>query len=261
MPIPDPPSKQSAAWGKIRDALAAVHNLQTLLKSPRVGKGVLAALLPELHASCQVLRAAFAAKKGPRRALGAFAGERIDALEGALEQAGQGHIEARERLALEQVTARVSGELGAAVELLDLLERAEAATPTELSLEELARASLGIVSGLAPGEDVTVRVDTEGAECTVLADAHVVSRILTHAVARVRSTLAGGAGDVTVRARCEPKRVSITVAATTAANLPEVQVRMARRIGPSDAVVEAAARAIGGEIALGSSVVMKLPRA
>src|ERR1700733_14834981 len=101
-------STRTAAWGKVRDALAAVHNLETLLKSPRVGAGVLAGLLPELHASCVALRDAFATEDGDAKAeRAAFAYERLDALEQAMKEAGTTAIEARARLALEQVVARV----------------------------------------------------------------------------------------------------------------------------------------------------------
>jgi hypothetical protein len=262
MPIPDPPERSSVSWGRIRDALAAVHNLETLLKSPRVGASVLAALLPELRASCAILRQAFdgGATAGPRAPLADFAGELLDQLERALDEAARGEIEARERLALEQVVAKVSGDLDAAVELLDLIERAEAATPTELSLEELAKASLAMGTSLAQSEEAVVRLDTRDAECVLVADAHVVLRILGLAIARVRSA---GAEEVTVRASCEPTSVTITVAAAdaAAAALPATITRAPRRIAPADAIVEAAMRAIGGRVVLGEAVVIGLPRA
>jgi hypothetical protein len=264
MPIPDPPPRPSHSWGKIRDALAAVHNLETLLKSPRVGASVLAALLPELRASCATLRGAFTADtRGAKAHLSEFASERLDALEQALTEAGATDIEARERLALEQVVARVSGELDAAVELLDLIERAEAAVPTEHALEELTRASLVIGSSLAQSEEVTVRLDTSDAGCTVVADAHVVSRILALAMARVRGKIAAaGPREVAVRARCQKDTVTITVSPIDGASaiLPAVVARFAQPIEPGDAIVEAAARAVRGSVTHGDVVTITLPR-
>ena len=249
------------AWGKVRDALAAVHNLETLLRSPRVGANVLAALLPELHGSCVALRVAFESPApGARTELATFALERLDELEQAMKEARATDIETRARLALEQVVARVGVELDLAVELLDLIERADAASPTELSLEELARASLGIGAGIARGEEASVRIDADKMECMLVADAHVVSRLVASAVARVRSA---GAQEITVRARCEPSQVRLSVASSDSASvgLPVVRTRVKTRISPTDAIVDAAARAIRGTIAVGDKlVVLTLPR-
>jgi hypothetical protein len=262
MPIPDASSSPGSTWGKIRDALAAVHNLETLLKSPRVGAGVLAALLPEVRVSSAHLRSAFtgSAAPGARGALAAFASDLLDALERALGAAEQTEIEARARLALEQAVMRVSGELGAAVDLLDLIERAEAPAPTELSLEELAGASLGLASSFAPGEEVKVRLDTQDAQCVVVTDARVLARLVALAVARVRTA---PEAEATVRTHCAPHAVEITIGPSDATStaLPAVAARLPRLIPPSDAIVEAAARAIGGSVTLGEVVVLTLPRA
>jgi hypothetical protein len=256
-------STRTAAWGKVRDALAAVHNLETLLRSPRVGAGVLAGLLPELLVSCVVLRAAFDTRAdGVCVDLTVFARERLDALEQAMKEASTTGIEARARLALEQVVERVSGDLDAAVDLLELSERARAATRTELSLGELTRAALGIggsVSGILFGDDVHVRIDTQEAACVLICDPHVVSRLLSAAIARVRSA---GVRDITVWARCEPREVTLTVAASDARSIgtQPVTTRVKGRIPPTDAVVEDAARAIGGRLVGGDrSVVLWLP--
>src|SRR5258706_4790578 len=47
------------AWGPVRDAVTSIHNLETLLKSPRVAMKVLASVLPEFLASVMLLREAF----------------------------------------------------------------------------------------------------------------------------------------------------------------------------------------------------------
>ena len=154
----------------------------------------------------------------------------------------------------------MSGELDTAIDLLDLLEHASRAVPQELSLGELTRAALGIGAQGSGGEDVQVRVDTEDASCVLLADAHVVSSLLAAAVARVRSE---GARDIVLRARCEPREVSLTVSAAGASSRGTVvPARVRRRIPPTDAAVEAAARAVGGRLRVGGgAVVLTLPRA
>jgi hypothetical protein len=254
-------SAKTSAWGKVRDALAAVHNLETLLRSPRVGAGVLAGLLPELAQSCVVLRAAFdGATHGPRVDLGAYARERLDALEQAIREAGTQSVETRARLALEQVIGRVRLELDAAVDLLDLSERAHAAQLGGLPLSELTRAALGMAGSVPPStEGVLVRLDTDGAECVVLTDAHVVARILGATIVRVRSS---GVKDIVVRARCEAREVTLTVAAAGPGSslLPAVTTRATRRIPPADDILADAARALGGRLTVTEdAVVLSLP--
>jgi hypothetical protein len=254
-------SARTSAWGRIRDALAAVHNLETLLRSPRVGTSTLAALLPELLVSCAVLRDAFdPAGNDAREDLATYARERIAVLEAALQEAGTGGIETRARLALEQVVTRVLSELDAAVDLLDLSDRAHSANLGELSLGELTRAALGMAGSVPPSaEGVLVRVDTEDAACVVLAEPHVVARVLGGAIVRVR---AAGVRDIVVRARCEERAVTLTVgpADVAAALLPGVTTRVMRRIPPTDAILEDAVRAIGGRLSTGErSVVLSLP--
>jgi hypothetical protein len=258
----------TAKWSKTRDALAAFHNFQTLLKSPRVGANVLAALLPELRMSCARVREAFRASATAERSelveLAQFANARLQALEEALYGTSETSIEVRERLALEQLVERVSGELGPAVDLLELVDRADAPLATELSLEELARAALGIGSSLGQGEEIRVRIDTSDAACHFVADARVVSRLVVLAASCVRSAMPRGAlHDLTVRARCEPRVVKLVIAASdeTSAKLPAFAAKVGSRIGPTDAIVQAAARAIGATIELGDVVILTLPRA
>jgi hypothetical protein len=249
-------ARSNVAWGAVRDALAAVHNLETLLKSPRVGAPVLSGLMPELFGSCAALRAAFAEST---RELGAFASERLDALEQSMKEASREELDARARLSLEQVVTRVSRELGAAVDLLDLTERAGAPLTTEVRLDELARASLRIGSGVSQREDTPVRVDTHGADCAIVTDPQIVARLLAAALAHVR---AAGAHEAVLRARCDAREVRLEVAPVDAssARLPASRAKLARSIAPAAAVALDAARAIGGRLAFGDAVVLTLPR-
>src|SRR5579859_3206127 len=52
-------ARAPSAWGAVRDGLAAVHNLEALLRSSSVQSRTILDLLPELRTSAGVLRAAF----------------------------------------------------------------------------------------------------------------------------------------------------------------------------------------------------------
>src|SRR5258706_8007603 len=172
----------------------------------------------------------------------AFTLGRLDELEAAMNHATTNELDARGRLALEQVVTRVSVDLDAAAELLDLAERAEHAAPNELSLDGLARSSL---QAQPHGErEVLVRLVREGGECLMATDAHVLRRLLAFAVARAH---AFGADHVTIRAACAETHATIEVSGSSPGDsgLASIPMRLVRRIDPTDAVVQAAARAAG----------------
>lgn len=238
------------AWGAVRDAITAIHNLEVLLKSPRVGTKVLADVLHEFLDGVAVLRGAFTraaeevaseATVLARRSLAELTRRLLDELERTMQQAMTSDFDARGRLALEQVVTRVSVDLDAAAELLDVSDRGEHAMETELSLEELAKVSL---RGGAYGTDreVPVRLTGTPEDCVLRADPHVFKRLVGFAVARVH---ARGAPEVSLRVSCGPDSARLEVGPTTASegSLPAVRLRLVRRLAPTDAVVDAAALA------------------
>src|SRR5579864_1558907 len=86
---PPPPSgpgrrmsaRAPSAWGAARDALAAVHNLEALLRSASVAYRTILDLLPELRTSASVLREAFAGARDGDAAsstVGDYGGVRLD---------------------------------------------------------------------------------------------------------------------------------------------------------------------------------------
>jgi hypothetical protein len=243
------------AWGVVRDAVAGLHNLETLLRSPRVSAKTLASVLPELLASCARLRDAFTMRSGERSrdaqiaraVLSDFTLERVDALERAMSDAASAELDTRTRLALEQVVSRVSVDLDASAELLDLADRAEHPAPTELSLGGIARVALASPSARGGrGEpEIGVRFDGEAAEdCVLSADPHVLTRLVAFAAARVH---AAGAAEVTLRAHVDDTHahLSIEPSAPGDARSPSFPTRLVRRIEATDLIVEAAARAAG----------------
>ncbi len=114
-------------WGKVRDALAALGNLETVLRggaAPSLGEGV----IPELRQGIEWLREAFRRANAPAsgdasrseamRALESYAAVRLDGLDVALDRL----LEAPADELIETVS-HLSGELDAAAGLLDLAER------------------------------------------------------------------------------------------------------------------------------------------
>src|SRR5215469_2093288 len=85
-------ARVASAWGAARDAVAAVHNLDRLLRSPSVPWKTIRDLLPELRSSAGVLLRAFEERQAGEAAE-ALAGEHgkrrvgdLDALLAAAEQ-------------------------------------------------------------------------------------------------------------------------------------------------------------------------------
>jgi hypothetical protein len=263
------------AWGAVRDAITAIHNLEVLLKSPRVGTKVLADVLHEFLDGVGVLRAAFTSAaqeaKGEatlraRRGLAELTRTLLDELERAMQQAMTSDFDARGRLGLEQVVTRVSVDLDAAAELLDLSDRAEHAMEAELSLAELARVAL---RGGAYGTDREILVRFAGAtqadrDCILRADPHVIKGLLAFAIARVH---ARGAAEVSLRLEAGADAARIEVGPTTSAEraVPSSRLRIVRLLEPTDAVVDAAATSAA--IAMtplesgAATIVLELPRA
>jgi hypothetical protein len=262
------------AWGAVRDAITAIHNLEVLLKSPRVGTKVLADVLHEFLEGVAVLRAAFtrAAEEAKgeatlraRQGLLELTRALLDELERAMQQAMTSDFDARGRLGLEQVVTRVSVDLDAAAELLDLSDRAEHAMEAELSLAELARVAL---RGGVYGTDREIPVHFAGAtqgdrDCVLRADPHVIKRLLAFAIARVH---ARGAAEVSLRLHAGVDSARIEVGPTTAAEraVPASRLRIVRLLDPTDAVVDAAATSAA--IAMtplesgATTIVLDLPR-
>lgn len=239
---------EHVAWGAVRDALTSIHNLEVLLKSPRVGTKVLSEVLHEFLEGVAVLRAAFTkasqeakteATAHARKTLTELTTARLDELERTMQQAMTSDFDARGRLALEQVVTRVSVELDAAAELLDLSDRAEHTMETELSVAELAKVSL---RGGAYGTDreIPVRVVRPSEDCVLRVDPHVFKRLVAFGIARVH---ASGAPEVSLRIRGGIDSVHIEIGQTAASEraLASTPLRLVRRIGPTDAIVEAAA--------------------
>jgi hypothetical protein len=182
-----PPSSRSvdvrlaAASGVMRDTVGAIHNLQHLLASVKVGPKALARVIPDVHASCQPMIAAVgdlvagAALRlpGVKSAvpLGGLLKRRMEQLEAALAEAQGGQFRASDRLHLETAIAEAVRDLDGALELVELMVEASASgnvpvDVTDVIRESGARPDTGSGRGRRvrltfgmPAEPVVVRVN------------------------------------------------------------------------------------------------------
>jgi hypothetical protein len=221
----------------LRDALAGLFNLETLLGSPRAASHVVLGVLPELERGMRTVGEAF----DTGDTLAAFARSRVEAVCSAIDRVPPA-IDPRARLSLLNVVMAARPDLEAAVDLLSLQEQSAACEPTELGVGEVIRVALS-------GENKRphVRVRLQRAEGVLMSDARILTSVLRHAVSRL------GCDAVTVGASASPRGgVDIAIARTSA---PEAEgdafVARVRRIPPTDAVVEAVIARIGGTLRVG----------
>lgn len=170
----------SDARGALREALGAVRNLTQLLASLRVAPKAIERVLPDVLEACSPMRISVEtlltavsqhpAAEPARDALREFFDPRIQELEAALKTAMTRPLNAKARLALEDVVAKRTSDLGAGRELVQVLENAFWERPVRLVPEELVRESLSsppgtetgrlvsaILSGHDSGQDVELR--------------------------------------------------------------------------------------------------------
>jgi hypothetical protein len=131
----------------------------------RVGPKGLAAVVPDVHASCTPLLSAmrercdavlaYVAEPSATDLLFRYVSERVTELDGALHAAAGRPMNARNRLELGAVVERCAPELDAARELAELLEESVWAPSIRLSLCELLAESFTI-SPPADAADTTV---------------------------------------------------------------------------------------------------------
>lgn len=149
------------ARGTLREALGAVRNLAQLLHSLRVAPKSLSQVLPDVLEACEPMRESMqillaAIGEGPtldpaRAALEEFVNPRIGELEAALSVAMTRPLNARSRLALEEVVSNASFQLEGARALLQLLEDAICERNVRLDPRELVREAFTAPESSRPG--------------------------------------------------------------------------------------------------------------
>jgi hypothetical protein len=239
-------ARAPSAWGATRDALAAVHNLDALLRSGSVPHRTILDLLPELRTGAGVLRDAFErarAGEAPAgqaaRDVGTYGADRVDEL-GRLLDATALADEDRDDLADRART--LADELEAAADLLALLERAADPVPTDVHVDRVVRETVRL-SGTGRGRELSVKFDEAAPDCTVHADPYVVGPLLSLLIASVR---AGGVTEVVVRARCTDDHATFLVEAATPDDTPHPALVM--RVLPAVPPTAGAARRVAEQI-------------
>ena len=118
-------ARAPSAWGATRDALAAVHNLDALLRSGSVLYRTILDLLPELRAGAGVLRDAFERARAGEgvtgqaaRDVGEYGVDRVNELVRLLDATA---LAEEERDDLADRARTLADELEAAADLLALL--------------------------------------------------------------------------------------------------------------------------------------------
>ncbi len=156
------------ATGSLRDVLAALRNLEHLLRSPRVGPRALAEVIPGLRDLGAMLSASADDIRGhlqpqlyeddTANALSEFLHGACIRLDRVLAWAAKAGMDAKSRLSFEAQIGRLTAELDTARRLLDMLLHAAERADTELDLGEIVQESLSVSGRREGARDHGVRV-------------------------------------------------------------------------------------------------------
>jgi hypothetical protein len=260
------------ARGVVRDVLAAIGNLQHLLRSPRVGPKALIQVIPGLRGFCDPLLASFQqilehARKAatdsiePAAAeLHAYAASVCERLRAALDRAAHEPMDAKTRLAFESDIVKCDAELNSVRQLLDLLIHATERSDTDLFIEEVVRVAFASGSHSVSGTNLVLLT----ASCTrdgsgFRGSIQVIVPLLVIAAAWVRTS---SAGPLYLSATCrEDEPVVVTVSYDGPADGEQLMFEPPLVIAPTLSCAEAAARLAGASFeAEADRVVIWLPR-
>jgi hypothetical protein len=240
-------ARAPSSWGAVRDGLAAVHNLEALLRSSSVQSRTILDLLPELRTSAGVLRAAFERSMGAEpapAAVGEHGRRTVDGFDALLDAIA---AVPGDRPVHADQAGTFADELEAATDLLALLDRAAAPVATEVSLNLVAREA-GRMSGTARGHEMVIQFDESNPDCLVTTDPYVLGPILSLLVAGVHAT---GVHALVLRARSAPQpQFVVEVAQLEDAAAPTLSLRVTAWIPPSEATARRLAEQIGATLTL-----------
>jgi hypothetical protein len=236
-----------SAWGPPRDALAAVRNLEALLRSSAVTRKTIVDLAPELRSSAAVLRDVVSAVHGRgdvKSEVGAYGVARALELGALLDAVELGRAD-RDHLA--GTAGTLADELEAVVDLLALLDLAETPLPTEIGLDFVAREA-GRTSGVARDREVVVRFDGASPDRAVFVDPCALGALLGLLVACVQSC---GSKGLVLRARAAGRARFIVEPSTVAdERLPTLTLRVMAHIAPAGRVARRVAERLGATLEL-----------
>jgi len=184
----------ASAGGVLRDTVGAVHNLERLLGSVRIGPKALTRVIPAIHASCEptacatrdLLARAEARHLGGEhvRRLGDLAASRLDELAAELSSATRTPMRASERLRLEAVVRRAVHDLDGALSLVEFLVEASARETVPVDVADLIRES-GSRPAAVPGRARRVRLTygERNGDLAVVVNPRLAVRLVSFAAA------------------------------------------------------------------------------
>ena len=236
-------ARAPSTWGAARDALAAVHNLEALLRSTTVAFRTILDLLPELRTGAGVLSDAFErARAGgvATAAVGEHGRVYVDELQRLLDATETGQ---EDRDVLANRARSLADELEASADLLALLERSADPLPTEVSLNHIVRET-SRMSATGRGRELPARFEEASPDCAVTTDPYVIGPLLSLAVAQVRGA---GIHEISIRARSSPPSATLVVEASAPgdAELPIVTMRVLPAVPPAEQAALRVAEQIG----------------
>ena len=195
------------ANGLVRDVLAAVRNLENLLRSPLVGPRALAPVIPDLRELCGPLQESVneihsyvkatttTATIGAVQALSEQIRATCDRLHLALERASASAMDAKARLAFEAEIQDVGADLNSVRHLMTLLAHAidSPQTEVELDVREVIREVFETASRRDPRQSrqVPVVVSVSGESFGLRACAQVVMPLIGIGIAVVHRSVQG----------------------------------------------------------------------
>jgi hypothetical protein len=250
-------ARAPSAWGAVRDALAAVFNIEALLRSG-VEWPVLRDLVPELRSGSNVLRSAFEIEAGADAAVaeirryGKLRQADLDALLDAIEPTAQ-------REDLLQRAGLLADDLEATADLLALLDRAGEPAPTEVSLGLIASEARRL-SGPSRGREVSILFDEASKDTALTTDPYVLGPLLSLVVACVHAESQGG---VVLRAQSTPEFAFVVEAADASdEGLPRLAMRVMALVPPTKTAARRVAEKLGAkvEIEVGRATIALGPR-
>jgi hypothetical protein len=261
------------ARGVVRDVLAAVGNLQHLLRSPRVGPKALAQVIPGLRGLCDSLlcsieqlleharRMARTSIEPAAMQLHAYASTACDRLRVAVDRAGRQPMDAKTRLSFEADIVKCDAELNCVRQLLDLIIHATEQSETDLFIEEVVRVAFSTGSRAISGTNL-IRLTASYARdgSGFRASAQVIAPLLVIAAGWVRTS---SAGPLYLSGTCrEDEPVVVTISYDGPEDGEQLAFEPPLMVAPTLACAETAARLVHAQFeAEADRVVIWLPRA
>jgi hypothetical protein len=200
----------------MRDTVGAIHNLQHLLGSVRVGPRALARVVPDVHASCGPMITAaedmvMASRSPPLDAAVAELAElvrrRMRELEATLARVSDSAFRASDRLNLESALTSVVRDLDGALELVELLVEASATGCVPVAVSDVIRESANRVdTGSGRGRRLRVTFEAPASAVLVRVNPRLALRLFAFAAA-----LAGGKEGVHVAIALGPAACALQI--------------------------------------------------